>query len=749
MNGPALWRLLMLVIVLGLFVLFTGRFGLHPFLVFVSLTVVFGAAVPTSGFFDAMDDGVRMWFREVGPTILLSVITVTFLSRSGALTALTRRLFCLFGHKHGIFVACFFSLLAFLVEPNTMLLLFGPVTINYSITCKENPSGPLLAVALSVISVSSSVAPSLGPMKAIEILEAPMWASVAFGLPVALVQVCLAWLWSFFIAKRFHIRLPTDEVEGEEDGESDTNRSADEFELKEISKNSREENPEIREQQDRGRTHRSSGSAKRTPYTAKTRSRRQVHSDNEIFLETTRLDVMTSRERVRRSSSSKIYIHPLNMKEVREVRRKTKHARSYSHGDEPHTIPAKSSRRPSASESSSGTQKMRHQRHPRKLNTSDPGSPRPTKAAPSSGPSPVFPSVNSSVPSSVSQRTTPVAVNEEESTVVHLEGRSNIGDLPQSKFSCAPREEEEESSSESYDMELGPLGSIGSVPSLFLSPNHNAWFIASPSSRKSPPSLWLALATVIVPVLMMLVGSVFRGLAFLVGPTVSSFMEIFGNTMISLPVAALLSFTLPEIKTRRMVSMDGELGLALKMACTLAFTSASGSILAAVARNTMDFREIVQVLPRDAGVFAPFLVAFVEKFFMGLPMAESMAHSAHTVANTLPRWDIDSDIKRALASVAIGAGALTASHVTDCFFWIVAELTRYDLLRMIIVYKLGTFMIGIVTCLIVWLLATVLWAGISVIIAIISITIVFMICVNCFSEQGSPGGVCNFFRRQA
>lgn len=75
MVGPALWRLVLRATMVGLFTFFTGRFGFHPFLVFFALTITFGAAVPTTGFFDSMDDGMRLWWQEVGPTILLCVIT--------------------------------------------------------------------------------------------------------------------------------------------------------------------------------------------------------------------------------------------------------------------------------------------------------------------------------------------------------------------------------------------------------------------------------------------------------------------------------------------------------------------------------------------------------------------------------------------------------------------------------------------------------------------------------------------------
>lgn len=74
MVGPSLWRLILLVTVIGLFVFFSGRFGIHPFLVFFCLTLTFGAALPTTGFFACVEDGVHVWARDVGPTILLSVV---------------------------------------------------------------------------------------------------------------------------------------------------------------------------------------------------------------------------------------------------------------------------------------------------------------------------------------------------------------------------------------------------------------------------------------------------------------------------------------------------------------------------------------------------------------------------------------------------------------------------------------------------------------------------------------------------
>jgi hypothetical protein len=202
------------------------------------------------------------------------------------------------------------------------------------------------------------------------------------------------------------------------------------------------------------------------------------------------------------------------------------------------------------------------------------------------------------------------------------------------------------------------------------------------------------------------------------------------------------------------------------------------------------------MLPPEVGIFGPMLLSFLVKFFMGFSSPESMAQTSRDVTESLERWGLrDSEIHLALSAIAIGAGArffynlfrfffpcllfffkvffkvfstcekkrrkkifrtvcfffspfslrsfpgtLMASHVTDSFFWIVAEFTRYDMFRMMLVYKLGTFLIGLVTCFLVWLLMVNLYAGIGVMVAFIVLTLIFVVCATCGS------GVCRKLR---
>lgn len=242
-----------------------------------------------------------------------------------------------------------------------------------------------------------------------------------------------------------------------------------------------------------------------------------------------------------------------------------------------------------------------------------------------------------------------------------------------------------------------------------------------------------------------------------------------------------------------MVSVEGEVGLALKMATALVLNSAMSSIFASVARNTMDFSELVTALPSNSGIFGPMIVAIVSKFFTGYSGPQSMAYTASAVRTSMDRWGLESEADVALASLAIGAGmgrkkakrerhkklvtwckdkwaseffedffsakemkvvkrgvnlcdyllflgTLLGTHVTDNFFWIVFELTRYDIVRMLVVYKLGTVALSVTNCFLIWLLKLNLAAGIGVMVTIICLTFAILFCVTCLEVR-----ITNFF----
>jgi len=79
-----------------------------------------------------------------------------------------------------------------------------------------------------------------------------------------------------------------------------------------------------------------------------------------------------------------------------------------------------------------------------------------------------------------------------------------------------------------------------------------------------------------------------------------------------------------------------------------------------------------RMLPLPWGLALPFVVAAVMKTVQGSSLVAAIT-AAGMIQPLLPALGLDGDTGRALAVLAIGAGAMTVPHVNDGFFWLVAD----------------------------------------------------------------------------
>jgi GntP family gluconate:H+ symporter len=79
-----------------------------------------------------------------------------------------------------------------------------------------------------------------------------------------------------------------------------------------------------------------------------------------------------------------------------------------------------------------------------------------------------------------------------------------------------------------------------------------------------------------------------------------------------------------------------------------------------------------RLLTMPCGLALPFLVAAVMKTAQGSSLVAAIT-AAGMIQPLLPALGLDGDTGRALAVLAIGAGAMTVPHVNDGFFWLVAH----------------------------------------------------------------------------
>jgi GntP family gluconate:H+ symporter len=69
---------------------------------------------------------------------------------------------------------------------------------------------------------------------------------------------------------------------------------------------------------------------------------------------------------------------------------------------------------------------------------------------------------------------------------------------------------------------------------------------------------------------------------------------------------------------------------------------------------------------------------------------------------------MDAPLAKALVVVALGAGALIASHANDSYFWVVTQMSNMSVKQGYKLQTLGTLTIGIITSLAVWLLSLII-----------------------------------------
>ena len=102
----------------------------------------------------------------------------------------------------------------------------------------------------------------------------------------------------------------------------------------------------------------------------------------------------------------------------------------------------------------------------------------------------------------------------------------------------------------------------------------------------------------------------------------------------------------------------------------------------------------------------PFLIAAAIKTAQGSSTA-SLVITSSLISPLLPSFGITGALPLALVVMALGAGAMTVSHVNDSFFWVVTEFTGMTVTDSYKAQTMATLLQGVVTIIatmVIWLL---------------------------------------------
>lgn len=211
------------------------------------------------------------------------------------------------------------------------------------------------------------------------------------------------------------------------------------------------------------------------------------------------------------------------------------------------------------------------------------------------------------------------------------------------------------------------------------------------------PSTFNAFLPIVLPIVLIAAGSI-ANLAGDGGP-VASVLAFLGAPTVALlsgVLAALL--LLPDFSEK---TLSGWIGEGLVAAAPILLITGAGGAFGRVIANS-GVADLITAM--EFGDFAtgslflliPFLIAAALKTAQGSSTA-ALVITSTLIAPLLPTLGIEGAVPLALVVMAIGAGAMTVSHVNDSFFWVVKEFSGMSITDAYKAQTAATLLQGITT----------------------------------------------------
>lgn len=220
------------------------------------------------------------------------------------------------------------------------------------------------------------------------------------------------------------------------------------------------------------------------------------------------------------------------------------------------------------------------------------------------------------------------------------------------------------------------------------------------------PKLVLSLLSIVVPILLIVVKSIFDYPELnLKQSSLYPLFSFLGTPVIALFTGLFLSLLLPKKLDEKVYSASGWLGDALRTAAPIIMITGAGGIFGAMLQNSGIANVITDNFSETSiGLFFPFLLAACLKTTQGSSTV-ALITAASIVAPMMPALGLDDSFLKTMTVLAIGAGSAVVSHANDSFFWVITQLTGMDVKQGNQIQTLGTLVLGVSAMLIIFCIA--------------------------------------------
>ncbi len=221
--------------------------------------------------------------------------------------------------------------------------------------------------------------------------------------------------------------------------------------------------------------------------------------------------------------------------------------------------------------------------------------------------------------------------------------------------------------------------------------------------RGHSPKLSLSLLTIVVPILLIVLKSIFDYPDWsLKKHAVYPVVAFLGSPVIALLVGVLLAMLLPKKLDDKVFSTTGWFGEAVRVAAPIILITGAGGIFGAMLQNS-GIADVIVTYFTDIrlGLLIPFLLAACLKTAQGSSTV-ALITCASIIAPMMSSLGLESPFLKTMTVLAIGAGATVVSHANDSFFWVLTQLTGMNIKQGNQVLTMGTLILGCAAFLLIY-----------------------------------------------
>ena len=221
------------------------------------------------------------------------------------------------------------------------------------------------------------------------------------------------------------------------------------------------------------------------------------------------------------------------------------------------------------------------------------------------------------------------------------------------------------------------------------------------------PDVFTALLPIIVPIFLITIKSVIDHPSIVLqNKTLEQIISFIGH-----PIIAILLGVFMAMITMRDLSKEQHFNWVadgLKAAGTIILITGAGGAFGNILRAT-SISDVINkgLIDFEIGLLLPFFIAALLKTAQGSSTV-SIITTAAMIAPLLDALGLSSEMGKVLSVLAIGAGAMTVSHLNDSYFWVVSQFSKMSTNVALRSHTVATLLQGITAILLIQVLSLLL-----------------------------------------